>query len=415
MIKNIYSQYLLICLVSITWACGPSSTNKSLENSSEISIHTDFEGGSLGTIEQLSNTHWRCGLAGESDWQNRNRQASWYYFRVDGAKGRDITVELTDLLGEYNYRSGTHAVTAQTRPVISYDQKSWRHLGDNEVSWIGETVELHLHFQPEEDSIWIAHQPPYTNQNLELLLDQLIAHKHLTQEVIGKTPEGRDMVLLTVSNDEISLVDKKTIWIMARQHAWESGTSWVMEGILRYLTESQEGAGLLNAFVFKLIPMADPDGVARGGARFNQYGHDLNRNWDLVKPEDMPEIASQKKAFSEWVATNKRVDFFLTIHNTESSDYLQGPDLRIGKLVWENLVASTSFDSQEGLRKIRGQSDPGRMTINENLWSEFQTPAYLMELKVEHVDKIHRRRLIPEWLELGKAITKAITVACQAH
>ncbi len=129
----------------------------------------------------------------------------------------------------------------------------------------------------------------------------------------------------------------------------------------------------------------------------------------------MPEIASQKKAFSEWVATNKRADFFLTIHNTESSDYLQGPDLRIGNLVWENLVASTSFDSQEGLRKIRGQSDPGRMTINENLWSEFQTPAYLMELKVEYVEKAHRRRLIPEWLELGKGIIKAMTVACQAH
>lgn len=415
MIKSIPCLYLLVYLICIDSACSQLSTNKSAENPHEISIHTDFEGGSLGAIEKLSNTHWRCGLAGESDWQNRNRQASWYYFRVDGAKGQQIKVELTDLLGEYNYRSGTHAVTAETRPVISYDQKSWRHLTDNEVTWIEETVELHLHFQPEGESIWIAHQPPYTNKNLELLLEQLDSHAHVVKQAIGKTPEGRDIVLVTVSNDEISLEDKQIIWIMARQHAWESGTSWVMEGILRYLTESQEGTAWLNAFVFKLIPMADPDGVARGGVRFNQYGHDLNRNWDLVKPEEMPEIASQKKAFSEWVATNKRVDFFLTIHNTESSDYLQGPDLRIGKLVWENLVTSTAFDSQEGLRKIRGQSDPGRMTINENLWSEFQTPAYLMELKVEHVDKTHRRRLIPEWLELGKGITKAITVACQAH
>jgi len=47
-----------------------------------ISIHADFEGAALGKIVRLSETHFRCGVKGESDQDGRNRQASWHYFRV---------------------------------------------------------------------------------------------------------------------------------------------------------------------------------------------------------------------------------------------------------------------------------------------------------------------------------------------
>ena len=55
---------------------------------SGITIRTDFEGGSLGKVEQVSETSFRCAVAGQADQNGRNRQASWYYFRLDGAKGR---------------------------------------------------------------------------------------------------------------------------------------------------------------------------------------------------------------------------------------------------------------------------------------------------------------------------------------
>ncbi|MBK8500932.1 MAG: hypothetical protein IPL46_01300 [Saprospiraceae bacterium] len=286
------AKYNLVFLLSCVIL--PAYSQITSKTEAQITITTNFEAGSLGTIEQLSKTHWRCALAGESDWQNRNRQASWFYFRIDGAKDQDLTIDLVDLLGEYNYKSGNYAVTSQSRPVFSYDQKNWHHLTDDEVIWDGKNIELQLQIRPLENTIWIAHQPPYTTTQLDEMLLSFEGNEHLQIESIGLTPEGRDMLLLTVGRSGKSVQSTKVIWIMARQHAWESGTSWVMEGIIRYLLSS-ERSELLDHFIFKFMPMADPDGVARGGVRFNTFGHDLNRNWDLVKAAEMPEIFTQKK------------------------------------------------------------------------------------------------------------------------
>lgn len=173
---------------------------------------------------------------------------------------------------------------------------------------------------------------------------------------------------------------------------------------------------ILDKTIFQLIPMADPEGVARGGVRFNQFGHDLNRNWDLVRPEEMPEIQAQKSAISNWLAAGNKVDFFLTIHNTERADYLQGPDLPIGQKCWFYLGEYTTFRAPEGLRKIPevpSTDQAGRMTVNEALWREMKVPAYLLELKVEELGLGEGRRSVPEWLELGAGIVRALSVSVE--
>ncbi|WP_373515864.1 M14-type cytosolic carboxypeptidase [Persicitalea sp.] len=382
----------------------------------QIKIKTDFEGGRLGTLEKVSPTHYRCAVAGESDSQNRNRQSSWYYFKVENAKGKALTIDLTDLVGEYNYKPGSHAITAQTRPVVSYDNATWRHLTDNEVSWNEEKVELTLKLKPERNGLWVAHQPPYTTARLTKLLSNYQSYPNLTTRSIGQTPKGRPIPLLTITNAQIPTEKKKVVWLMARQHAWEAGTSWVMEGVIKHLLESDEGKKMLDKVVFQLIPMADPDGVVRGGVRFNQFGHDLNRNWDLVQPAEMPEIQAQKKAIVDWLTRGNRIDFFLTLHNTENADYVQGPDVVAGQKFWQSMVDNTSFESSEGLRKMPESTtlgQPGRMTVNQALWAEQQVPAYLMELKVERVNKLDGRRLTPDWLLLGPGLVRAAVTAVE--
>ncbi len=382
----------------------------------QIKIQTDFEGGRLGTLKQVSPTHYRCAVAGESDSQNRNRQASWYYFKVENAKGKILTIDLTDLVGEYNYKPGSHAITAQTRPVTSYDNVTWRHLTDEEVSWNEDKIELTLRIKPEKDVLWVAHQPPYTITHLSKLLQSYHSNPNLATRSIGQTPKGRPIPLLTITNAQIPTAKKKVVWLMARQHAWEAGTSWVMEGVIKHLLESDEGKKMLDKVVFQLIPMADPDGVARGGVRFNQFGHDLNRNWDLVQPAEMPEIQTEKQAIVDWLKRGNRIDFFLTLHNTEAADYVQGPDVAAGRKFWQSMVESTSFESGEGLRAMPESTtlgQPGRMTVNQALWAEHQIPAYLMELKVEKVNKLDGRRLVPDWLLLGPGLVRAAVAAVE--
>src|SRR5690349_10216894 len=89
------------------------------------SVQTNFEGGNLAKVEQLAKNHYRLHIDGQKDQAGRNRQASWYYFRVDQARNQDLTFDLVDLAGEYNFAPNLGAITKDTPPFYSYDQKTW--------------------------------------------------------------------------------------------------------------------------------------------------------------------------------------------------------------------------------------------------------------------------------------------------
>jgi hypothetical protein len=389
-----------------------------------VTFHTDFEGASLGKIEKVSETHFRCAVKGEADQDGRNRQANWYYFRIDGAAGRNLTIDLVDLVGEYNYRAGTHAVTRHTRPVYSYDAAVWKHF--DKAEWDDGTITLRLQFTPEKNRMFIAHLPPYNNQELESLLKSFHGHPHLKKTTVGKTVGGRDMLLLTVTNPKVPDQEKKVVWLMARQHSWEAGTSWVAEGALRFLLSSDAQAiRIRDDFVFKIFPLADPDGVARGGVRFNANGYDLNRNWDTVDPRRMPEIAAQRKAILDWVDSGRRIDFFLTLHNTESEDYVAGPlsaggpgVLGLAERFSKRLNETTAFYSPKGPRDSGQTTTPamkGRMMVTQALFYERQIPAFLMELMVEHSPKLRRPPTIEDRREFGAALVRIISTVVAAR
>ena len=48
-------------------------------------------------------------------------------------------------------------------------------------------------------------------------------------------------------------------------------------------------------FIFKIIPMLNPDGVIHGNYRSNLSGYDLNKKWDNPSKSFHPEIYNFKK------------------------------------------------------------------------------------------------------------------------
>ncbi|RPH51532.1 MAG: hypothetical protein EHM91_01055 [Planctomycetota bacterium] len=370
---------------------------------SGISIRTDFEGGSLGKVEQVSETHFRCAVAGQADQNGRNRQASWYFFRLDGAKGREVTITMTDLRGEYNFKPGGLCVRDDTPPVISSDGKTWRHLGEkNEFAKDEATFKV----TPESDTLWIAHIEPYTASRLDRFLGEIRSSPHLKDDVIGKTVEGRDLHLLTITESPGAPV----VWLMCRQHAWETGTSFVGEGAIRFLL-SAEARPLRQKLVFKILPMVDPDGCARGGVRFNRHGYDVNRNWDSADPENpdsrrlMPEICAAKKAITgPWAV-------FLTLHNQESGEWLSSSEKH--QAVADRLFAvlqqkSTFNPSEKGPRPPGPKYTPGRATVYEYLDREKGLPAFLMEQGITRSSKLGRLPTSQDRLEFGKQLIQVL-------
>ena len=73
---------------------------------------------------------------------------------------------------------------------------------------------------------------------------------------------------------------RKVVVISARVHPGETVGSWMMHGLIEFLTgTSPEARVLRNHFIFKLVPMLNPDGVINGNYRCSLAGVDLNRRW----------------------------------------------------------------------------------------------------------------------------------------
>lgn len=73
--------------------------------------------------------------------------------------------------------------------------------------------------------------------------------------------------------------NKPIIFISARAHPIETPSSYCMLGIIKFLLDKKDvRAHLLRKyFVFVLVPMLNPDGVARGHCRMDELNQNLNR------------------------------------------------------------------------------------------------------------------------------------------
>ncbi len=378
------------------------------------SIHSDFEGGRVGRVEWTSPVHVRIGAAGEEDQDGRNRQANWYFFRIDGAAG-EVTVDLVDLPGEYNYRPNRGAVTADTWPWISSDLKRWRQVEAAEYD-PGEP-RLRFRVKPGPVPLWVAHVPPYTNRDLAALVRQAATGPYLRQTAIGKSVEGRDLLLLTITAAGAES-GRKVVWLMIRQHSWEAGTSWAGEGLIRFLISARpEATRIRGETVFKILPLCDPDGVARGGVRFNKFGFDLNRNWDREDPVRMPEIAAQRQAIFDWLDSGRRIDLFISLHNTETGEYLAGPPDPDGRYrgllekLSRLLEEKTSFQPTRAARPDDEELAPGRMNVVQGLWHARKIPAFLTEQRISKHPKLGRAPGIEDRLNYGAALAQVLADA----
>ena len=105
----------------------------------------------------------------------------------------------------------------------------------------------------------------------------------------GKTATAESTLpgLFPDNNRPLAFEGKKTIFLSSRVHPGETPASYVLLGLLNFLCneKSEQAKILLDKFVFKIVPMLNPDGVYRGYYRFDTNSQNLNRYYIDPKPD----------------------------------------------------------------------------------------------------------------------------------
>ena len=125
----------------------------------------------------------------------------------------------------------------------------------------------------------------------------------MSRKVLCKTLAGIDCDILTVTekSDLETMKGKMGVVISSRVHPGEVVGSWMMRGVLHFLTdpESHEAKLLRQKYIIKIIPMLNPDGVINGNYRCSLAGCDLNRRWKAPHRKLHPTVYHTKKIIKD--------------------------------------------------------------------------------------------------------------------
>ncbi|KFQ29186.1 Cytosolic carboxypeptidase 4, partial [Mesitornis unicolor] len=288
-----------------------------------LTFFSTFESGNLRKAIQVREFEYDLIMNADV---NSNQHHQWFYFEVRDMKlavpYRFNIINCEKFNSQFNY--GMQLVlysvkeALQGRPHwlraghdICYYKNHYRCSAAAGGGMRGKcyyTLTFSIKFPHRDDVCYLAYHYPYTYSTMMSHLDILEQHRnpkkvYWRQQTLCQTLGGNPCPLLTITampdskkrDDLEQFYNRPYVFLMARVHPGESNASWVMKGTLEFLVSSDPIADLLRkCFIFKIVPMLNPDGVINGNHRCSLSGDDLNRQWLTPSSQLHPTIYHAK-------------------------------------------------------------------------------------------------------------------------
>lgn len=283
----------------------------------ELTVESDFEGASVSEVK-IDNSARSISFSPGGD--PKRGWPCWWYFRVKGlTPGETITLRLQG-------SKATTAAGALKKPLasswampeqatFSSDGKTWLHTekGSRQDDQMIYTI------KSEAASVFVAWGPPYTPSAATAFVRAMSEKSpHAKAMELCRSGEGRSVPMLHVREGARKKEQRFGVWVQARQHAWESGSSWVAQGFGEWLLSDDSDAAWLrqHAEIF-LVPIMDVDNTATGNGGKDALPQDHNRDWS-PQPHWNEVRAAQKMVGG--LIDEGRMDVFLDLHNPAPGD-----------------------------------------------------------------------------------------------
>ncbi|XP_069014709.1 cytosolic carboxypeptidase-like protein 5 [Embiotoca jacksoni] len=323
----------------------PPSDTASIGSSSGSNITPDYE----------FNVWTQPDCAG-TEHENGNR--SWFFFSVRGAApGKLLKINVMNMNNQRKLYSQGMAPLVRTLP----GKNRWERIRDRPTSEIVDNQFIlsftHRLLEIRGATTYFSFCFPFSYNECQEMLKQFDeSYPNAAQlspssapgtvyyhrELLCHSLDGNRVELLTVTNcsgmqeeREARLPklfpdantprphcfsSKRVFFLSSRVHPGETPSSFVFNGFLKFILRRDDPRAnvLRNMFVFKLIPMLNPDGVVRGHYRTDSRGVNLNRQYLNPSPELHPSIYAAKTLLLYHHTHNR-------LHNAQSSTRCNSP------------------------------------------------------------------------------------------
>ncbi|KAF6275783.1 ATP/GTP binding protein like 3 [Rhinolophus ferrumequinum] len=271
---------------------------------STLMFEARFESGNLQKVVKVAECEYQLTVRPDLF---TNKHTQWYYFQVTNTRV-GIVYRFTII----NFTKPASLYNRGMRPLFYSEKEAksrnigWQRRGDqikyyrNNPGQDGRhyfSLTWTFQFPHNKDTCYFAHCYPYTYTDLQEYLSAInndpVRSKFCKIRVLCHTI-ARNMVYVLTITTPLKNADsrkQKAVILTARVHPGETNSSWIMKGFLDFLLGDSSDAQLLrDTFVFKVVPMLNPDGVIVGNYRCSLAGQDLNRNYTSVLKELFPSV-----------------------------------------------------------------------------------------------------------------------------
>ncbi|XP_077630379.1 cytosolic carboxypeptidase 4, partial [Crocuta crocuta] len=337
-----------------------------------LRFYSKFESGNLRKAIQVRELEYDLLVNADV---NSSQHQQWFYFKVSGMRAavpyrfNIINCEKPNSQFNYGMQPTLYSVKEALlgRPTwirMGYEICYYKNHYRQSTTVMGRASEKHFYtltfvvkFPHSEDACYLAYHYPYTYTALMTHLDILEKsvnpkQVYFRQDILCQTLGGNSCPLVTItampesnSADHLEQFRQRPYQVItARVHPGESNASWVMKGALEFLVSSDPVARLLREnFIFKIIPMLNPDGVINGNHRCSLKGEDLNRQWLSPSAHLQPTIYHAKGLlyYLSSIGRSPRVFCDFHGHSQKKNVFLYGCSIK--ETLWQaDSTVSTS-------------------------------------------------------------------------
>ena len=197
----------------------------------------------------------------------------------------------------------------------------WRRIDGATAGWVAT-----VRFSVPSGETKIGLSPWYTYGDYLAYVASL-RHPHFEKAMIGKSDAGREHWELTITDPSVPARNKQRILWHVREHAFETFSSFAVEGLVEYLL-SPAAAEHRRRFALSIHPMVNVDGVANGYEYRGGY--------------DYPDRRAAATGRLAWAAIDRlRPDVVVAWHNWVAPRdldvvfYTHGEEGRASRRAWD--------------------------------------------------------------------------------